>query len=68
MTDKQPMLLYTAAYDSVSDAMADLDAIEQLHQAEMTTFLFGMVMKRSPSGQCQWPTFMTAVSDPRLYV
>ena len=35
MTDKQPMLLYTATYDSVSDAMADLNAIEQLHKDEM---------------------------------
>jgi hypothetical protein len=32
VTDNEPMVLYTAAYDSVSDALADLDAIEQLHK------------------------------------
>ena len=35
MTDNQPMFLYTAAYDSVSDALADLDAVEQLHKDEV---------------------------------
>ena len=35
MTDNQPMVLYTAAYDSVSDALADLDAIEQLHKDQV---------------------------------
>ena len=34
MTDNKPMMLYTATYDSVSDAMTDLDAIEQLHKDE----------------------------------
>ena len=32
MTDNKPMMLYTATYDSVSAAMTDLDAIEQLHK------------------------------------
>ena len=35
MTDNQTMVLYTAAYDSVSDALADLDAIEQLHKDQV---------------------------------
>jgi uncharacterized membrane protein len=35
VTDKQPMLLYTAAYNSVSDALSDLDAVEQLHKDEV---------------------------------
>ena len=32
MTDSNPMVLYTATYNSVSDAMADLNAVEQLHK------------------------------------
>ena len=35
MTDKKPMVLYTATYDSVSAALADLDAIEQMHKDEV---------------------------------
>ena len=35
MTDNEPMVLYTATYDSVSAAMTDLDAIEQLHKDQM---------------------------------
>src|SRR5215470_19896630 len=35
MTDNQPTVLYTAAYNSVPDAMADLDAIEQLHKDQV---------------------------------
>jgi len=35
MTDNKPMMLYTATYDSVSAAMTDLDAIEQLHKDQM---------------------------------
>ena len=35
MTDNTPMVLYTAAYDSVSDALADLDAVEQLHKDQV---------------------------------
>jgi len=32
VTDKKPMVVYAAAYESVSDAMTDLDAVEQLHK------------------------------------
>jgi hypothetical protein len=35
MAEKKPMVLYAASYDSVSAALADLDAIEQLHKDEM---------------------------------
>jgi hypothetical protein len=35
MTDKKPMMVYAATYDSVSDAETDLDAIEQLHKDEV---------------------------------
>ena len=35
MTDNKPMMLYTATYDSVSAAMTDLAAIEQLHKDEV---------------------------------
>jgi hypothetical protein len=32
VTENKPMMLYTATYDSVSAAVTDLDAIEQLHK------------------------------------
>ena len=32
MADKKPMMVYAAMYPSLSDAEADLDAIEQLHK------------------------------------
>jgi hypothetical protein len=35
MAESKPMVVYTAAYDSVSAALADLDAIQQLHKDEM---------------------------------
>ena len=35
MSDKKPLVLYTAAYDSVSAALTDLDAVEQLHKDAM---------------------------------
>jgi uncharacterized membrane protein len=35
MPDDSPLLLYTAAYDNVADARADLDAIEQLHKDQV---------------------------------
>ena len=39
MAEKKPMVLYAASYDSVSAALADLDAIEQLHKDEITSEL-----------------------------
>jgi uncharacterized membrane protein len=35
VTDNTPTVVYTAAYNSVSDALADLDAIEQLHKDQV---------------------------------
>jgi hypothetical protein len=35
MAEKEPMVVYAAAYESVEAALADLDAIEQLHKDEM---------------------------------
>src|SRR5580700_7199551 len=35
VSDKKPVVLYTAAYDSVSAALTDLDAVEQLHKDAM---------------------------------
>ena len=32
MTDQKPMVVYAATYDSLSDAEADLAAVEQLHK------------------------------------
>jgi hypothetical protein len=35
MAEKKPQLLYTAAYSSLPAALADLDAVEQAHKADM---------------------------------
>ncbi len=35
MSDKKPMMVYAAAYESVSDAMSALDDIEQMHKDKM---------------------------------
>ena len=35
MADENQLLLYTAAYETVTAALADLDAIEQLHKDEL---------------------------------
>ena len=35
MADENQLLLYTAAYETVAAALADLDAIEQLHKDEL---------------------------------
>jgi uncharacterized membrane protein len=35
MAEKKQMVLYAAAYQSVDAALADLDAVEQLHKDEM---------------------------------
>src|SRR5271166_800655 len=35
MADNRELALYTAVYDNVTDALADLDALEKLHEEEM---------------------------------
>ena len=35
MTDKKPMMVYAASYQNLSDALADLDAVEQLHKDDI---------------------------------
>ena len=35
MTEKKQLVVYAAAYETVEDALADLDAIEQLHKDEV---------------------------------
>jgi hypothetical protein len=35
MADKEPMMVYAAAYETVDDALTDLNVIEQLHKDEM---------------------------------
>lgn len=35
MTDKKPMMVYAASYVNLSDALADLDAVEQLHKDDI---------------------------------
>ena len=35
MAEKKQLVVYAAAYETVETALADLDAIEQLHKDEM---------------------------------
>jgi hypothetical protein len=35
MAEKKQLVVYAAAYETIEDALADLDAIEQLHRDEM---------------------------------
>jgi len=35
MAEKKPMVVYAAAYETADAALADLDAVEQLHKDEM---------------------------------
>jgi hypothetical protein len=35
MPDRKPMIVYAAAYDTVDAAVADLDAIQQMHKDKM---------------------------------
>jgi hypothetical protein len=35
MAEKEPMIVYAAAYETVEAAVADMDAIEQLHKDEL---------------------------------
>jgi len=35
VSEKKPQIVYAAAYDSLSDALADLDAVEQLHKDQV---------------------------------
>ena len=35
MTDTKPMMVYAASYQNLSDARADLDAVEQLHKDDI---------------------------------
>ena len=35
MAEKKQLVVYAAAYETVEAALADLDAIEQLHKDEM---------------------------------
>lgn len=45
-------LLYTAAYNSVSDALADLDAVEQLHMDQVIgKYDAAVIDKREANGR-----------------
>jgi hypothetical protein len=44
--EKKPMILYTAVYDNVPDALDDLDAIEQLHADKMIGTLDAAVIDK----------------------
>jgi hypothetical protein len=64
MTEKKPMVLYTAAYESVSAALADLDVIEQLHKDKMIGSLDAAVIDKENDK----PHIVKRVDRPRVRV
>ena len=64
MTDSTPMVLYTATYDSVSAALADLDALDQLHKDEMIGSFDAAVIDQQ-NGK---PHIAKRMDRPRMHV
>ena len=64
MTEKKPMLVYAATYPSVSAAETDLDAVEQLHKAEMIGSFDAAVIDKE-DGQ---PHVVKRMDRPRIRV
>jgi hypothetical protein len=64
MADQDNMVLYSAVYDDVDDALSDLDAIEQLHQDSMIGKFDAAVIDRE-NGQ---PHIVKRMDRPRIRV
>jgi len=64
MTEKKPMIVYAAPYPSVSAAEIDLDAVEQLHKAEMIGSFDAAVIDKE-DGQ---PHVVKRMDRPRIRV
>jgi hypothetical protein len=64
MTEKKPTVVYAAAYNSLSDAMADLDAVEQLHKDEMIGSFDAAVIDKE-NGK---PHIAKRMDRPRIHV
>ena len=64
MAEKKPVVLYAASYDSVSAALTDLDAIEQLHKDEMIGSYDAAVIDQE-NGK---PHIVKRMDRPRIHV
>ena len=64
MTEKEPMVVYAAAYESVSAAMADLDAIEQLHKDQVIGSFDAAVIDKKDGK----PHVAKRMDRPRIHV
>jgi hypothetical protein len=64
MANNDNMVLYTAVYDSVSNALSDLDAIEQLHEDAMIGKYDAAVIDRE-NGE---PHIVKRMDRPRIRV
>ena len=64
MADQSNMVLYSAVYDDVDDALSDLDAIEQLHEDSMIGKFDAAVVDRE-NGQ---PHIVKRIDRPRIRV
>ena len=64
MTDKDNMVLYTAVYDNEADALADLDAIEQMHEDKIVGKYDAAVIENKNGN----PTIVKRMDRPRIRV
>jgi len=64
VTEKEPMVVYAAAYESVSAAMADLDAIEQLHKDQVIGSFDAAVIDKKDGK----PHVAKRMDRPRIHV
>ena len=64
MTEKKPQIVYAAAYDSLSDALADLDAVEQLHKDQVIGSFDAAVIDKE-NGK---PHVAKRMDRPRIHV
>jgi hypothetical protein len=64
MADQDKMVLYTALYDSVDDALDDLDAIEQLHEDSIIGKFDAAVVDREDGK----PHIVKRMDRPRIRV
>ena len=64
MSDKQPMVVFAATYDSVSKAMSALDDIEQMHKEKMVGSYDAAVIDKK-NGK---PHVAKRMDRPRIHV
>jgi len=64
VTEKKPQIVYAAAYDSLSDALADLDAVEQLHKDQVIGSFDAAVIDKE-NGK---PHVAKRMDRPRIHV